>query len=369
MLRAHWENEPATTIKLLTGYSFPMNAREAKHLGLPPNYRKLWSTRMELILIANYKTHTNIELAEKVKEKCWPIKKEKITARSVAKRLVFLGCHRTKEELSYIKGKNSRRLLQAGIIKMPRTLEHPVGTYIFRSERLWYKTESNKWVMYKVYLYELHFGKIPSNKKVHVIDNDEKNIVIENLILYDVNAGLREAMINKSDNVIIGYLKNSKPEIYKNPETINKLKTEGQYNIELKRLQLQLKKAIKGKSGRMQALNWSPEQEKFLKKNYGVEPMYYIYTSLDMSYNQVKYKADTLGLKGSTISMWGKKAITIVSNNMEYYNNKEIAKMLNKIPNYSKRKFTSEAIKTFMDKTGLKRSPEAVKRMLNKKRK
>lgn len=66
---AHWENETPPIFRLLTGRGMQTNAITAKKLGLPANFRKIWSRKMDLIIIENYQTSTNLEMVAMIKKK------------------------------------------------------------------------------------------------------------------------------------------------------------------------------------------------------------------------------------------------------------------------------------------------------------
>lgn len=280
-----------------------------------------------------------------------------------------LGLIRTKEELALIKRKNSQRLLKAGKITMPPPISLPIGTFRMKPggdgrNNLWFKTEGG-WVIYKCYLYELHFGPIPSGKAVRLIDGNDENVVIENLEVYDKLEAAHDALTNLSDNAVLLLLRRQNPELY-DEKTIEQLKRSGSDIIEIKRLQIQLKrKSSSVKKGSRQSNEiWSDEQILFLKQNYGIEPMRYICKLLGKKYNNVFFKVKALGLKGPNIKIWGKTAIDIVKNNIENHDNAEVADILNRqLPNYHV-KFTAKKVKQLLDRSDIKRSTKAVTRIL-----
>lgn len=190
LLLAHWGKETAQMLTLITGKSLQSNSVAARQMGLPTSFRRKFSRRADDLIIANYKTVTNIDLARMLNE-MWPqCFGEKLDGKAVQQHLMHrLKLRRTKAEVAELKRSNQLRSWRNGVYDtVVMACLKPIGAFALRDlgvrKVLFHKLENGQWVRYPRYLYELHFGPIPKGYCVGLIDENPENVVVENLRLY-----------------------------------------------------------------------------------------------------------------------------------------------------------------------------------------
>lgn len=376
VFHAHWKNETPRTMSLLTGFIMRTNARLAKSFGLPPNYRKQWSKKMDQMVIDNYQILDNVELAQLLNEKIFPKPAKVVTNRNIAIHLKKIGYKRSKEQVATIKRKNQISHWEKGVYDhLDFPFVHPIGTFTLRKDgfggkHLWFKSEAG-WVAYIRYIYELHFGKIPPGRALVLLDGNPENVVIENIGVIIKTDKAHQSQIELSDNWIAGLIKRNHRDDLIDIRAI--LKTdEGKLTIELKRLEQELNRALKGHKPQRPNSNWQEWQVEYLKENYGVEPTHIILKEIGKNYEAMKYMAKKLGLETKRVVIWGKKAREFLENNFHKHYNEELAAMLNRKFPESKHKFTTTQVNTQLSKMGLKRTKveyNKIQKRVHKKRK
>lgn len=369
ILLAHWGKETARTMVLLTGLSMVANRNQAYQLGMKPSLRKIWSERMEKLLMDNYHSKTNLELAKMLDaEFPLPGGRKYDHYNHVRNQLTILGCKRTKKELFDVKSRNQVNSWERGVYKHldPPGITYPIGAFVLRTARkkmvLYYKVEEYKWVTYKNYIWELHFGKIPEGKAIICIDGNPENVVIENLLAIDKIDKAHAEMTNLTDNAIIGILKRTRP-VSEKKTFSEEVKEFGGHIIDFKRTDLEFKRKFKSvkkdnPTPRKKRPELSEEQKTYIIAHYGKEPTSNIATLIKADLIDIYELARKLNLKGAGVTIWGEAAVKFLIENYRTSCNKKIAWHLNNMFPDSKRKFTLQKVNMKLSRLGLSRSPE-----------
>jgi hypothetical protein len=204
-----------------------------------------WTEEQTKFLKDNYKTIGDIELSEMF-EKKWP-KNKKWSKKHIEKKRKYLKLNRTQDEVKSVLKRNIDlgRFADCAVKRWKVSGAKPIGhVFTWKSESgqplLVIKTKDGM-VHYRRWLYEQTFGAIPDGMMVEIKDGNPLNIVPENLYL-----GTRSdhALLNAqksiqglSDNYIAGILTHKRKDIREDVKQNKGL-------IELKRLQITLKRAI-----------------------------------------------------------------------------------------------------------------------------
>lgn len=235
-LKEHWGFEPTCWIAFYIKRSIDAIRKKAKRLNLPkpPCSLELWGRTADNFLKENYAELSNIELAKKLTI-MFPFAKRSVKPGGVSSRLIILGLRRTKEQLARIKrrnvdngsmkGKKPSRTKPIGTVRLNPSFYNYDGVrkpaYIIKTE------QPNRWRLFKHYIWELHWGKIPAGYQVSCLNGDDLKFTIEDLILTRKKDSTTKAHAELSDKYVLSaflHHREDKEEILdiykKNPEAL-----------------------------------------------------------------------------------------------------------------------------------------------------
>lgn len=239
LLKEHWGHEPKSFLTFFLERSLYAIKKKAKTLNLPdyPVGLKFWGRTAENFLRENYTELSNIELAKKLTI-MFPFAKRSVKPGSVSSHLQKLGLERTEEQLARIKrrnvdngcmkGKKPSRTKSIGTIHLNPSYYNYDGVtkpaYIIKTE------QPNKWRLFKHYIWELHWGKIPPGYQVSCLNGDDLTFTIEDLVLTRKRDSAEKAYAELSDKYVLSaflHHREDKEEVLaiykKNPEAFREM--------------------------------------------------------------------------------------------------------------------------------------------------
>lgn len=250
-LRTEASRESAEFIAHKLNLAIAQVKKKCKELKLIISVKGKWGKRVFDFLKANYKTLSNAEMADKLNE-MFPYVEVKFSRMSVSCYMTRLGLQRTENEKRIMWDK----ITATGCYKETWNTKG-IGHISWRKSMArknkditadcYYIKTKNGWESYKKWLYEQHFGLVPKGRQVTLIDGNERNVVIENLLLVDKTNSANKATVDLTDNYILSVLlfnepnkEDTKKRILANPKYAKTL-------IELERIKIISNRKVDGK--------------------------------------------------------------------------------------------------------------------------